>query len=240
MLFKLLRSVFITYFGLRNLSFNVPNYPSSTAGFAVSINHVTGCQNPGQIALTFDDGPGPYTLDLLNILKSNNVQASFFLIGSQIINYPNVVQQQFMNGHIIGDHTFTHPHLPLLNMSSFNSEISLTASLVHNITGRTPKFFRFPYYDYTPAQMTYVTTVDNMIVFFDNLDTKDYINTLTWLTTYTNTITFANPLTDSFIVINHDIYNTTVSLVNKQIQIGKQAGFRFVTLEECIGYSAYV
>ena len=204
-------------------------YQKYPTGFTVSENSASGCQNPGQIALTFDDGPSQYTSRLLNILKINNITASFFLIGENISNYSNIVLQQYMDGHNIGDHTFNHLYSSGLSSQTFNSEINSTAIIIKNITGQ--------YYDYTPVELAYVTTT--MIVIFDNLDTLDYSNTKKWINTYTSIINSANVSTDSFVVLNHDTYLTTVNMVNTQINIGKKAGFKFVSLEECIGWNAY-
>ena len=215
------------------------SYPKYQGGFTVSEDYLTGCQNPGQIALTFDDGPSIFTGKLLDELKRNNVTASFFLVGNRISNYSDTVRQAYLDGHIIGDHSYSHANLSTLKTKAFNYEVTTTSTLIYNITGKYPKFFRFPYYDYTQITLNNVMNTKKMIIFFDNLDTEDYVNTANWLNTFNSTIQASNVLSDSYIVLNHDIYNTTVEKVNSMIAIGKQAGFKFVSLEECIGWNGY-
>jgi peptidoglycan/xylan/chitin deacetylase (PgdA/CDA1 family) len=244
MLFTKLFLAFFSFSGSNNLRSLNPvqtngTYPKSPGGFTVSADYSTGCVNPGQIALTFDDGPGQYSRQLLDILKVNNVTASFFLIGNLIPNYSDVVSQAFADGHIIGDHSYTHANLSTLKSKAFNYEIAATSSLIYNATGKYPKFFRFPYYAYTQSTLNYVLNTKKMIVFFDNLDTKDYVDTANWLNTYNSSISASNVSIDSFIVLNHEIYTTTVDQVNSMIAIGKNAGYKFVSLEECIGFSGY-
>ena len=215
------------------------SYPKYPGGFTVSDDYLTGCRNPGQIALTFDDGPSEFTRQLLDVLKGNNVTASFFLVGNRISNYSDVVRQAYLDGHIIGDHSYSHANLSTLKTKAFNYEIGTTSALIYNITGKYPKFFRFPYFDYTQTTLNNVINIKKMIAFFDNLDTEDYVDQVNWLSTFNSTISSSNITMDSYIVLNHDIYNTTIVKVDSMIAIGKQAGFKFVSLEECVGWSGY-
>jgi len=60
------------------------------------------------IALTFDDGPGKFTVPILELLKEHNITATFFMEGSQVEDYPQIARQVFDAGHEIGNHTYTH------------------------------------------------------------------------------------------------------------------------------------
>ena len=78
-----------------------------------------------QIALTFDDGPHPsLTPKILEILARYDIQATFFMVGQNVINYPTAAKAVIDAGHEIGNHTFTHPHLAALDESSIMQEIN--------------------------------------------------------------------------------------------------------------------
>src|SRR5689334_10896055 len=77
-----------------------------------------------QIALTFDDGPNdPHTLRLLDVLAKHNVRATFFLIGCYVRQRPDIVREIAKQGHVIGNHTFTHPLLTFQSRSSARKEL---------------------------------------------------------------------------------------------------------------------
>src|SRR3954466_11488332 len=81
--------------------------------------------DPRQLALTFDDGPNdPHTLHLLDVLAKHNVKATFFLIGKFVQQRPDIVARIVAEGHCIGNHTQTHPRLPLLNATEVRKELN--------------------------------------------------------------------------------------------------------------------
>jgi peptidoglycan/xylan/chitin deacetylase (PgdA/CDA1 family) len=94
------------------------------------------------VALTFDDGPNPpYTGQVLDILKRKGVKATFFLIGQQVRGNAGLVRRELSEGHIIGNHTFTHA-----NVSGGNAgQLTSTTNVIRSVTGYTPCVFRPPY-----------------------------------------------------------------------------------------------
>ena len=97
------------------------------------------------VALTFDDGPDPiHTPRILNILEENNIKATFFLIGSKIETYPELVKRIYEEGHIIGNHTFSTPSYTLWNSNKIYEDIRKTNDIIYKITGKFPFFFRPP------------------------------------------------------------------------------------------------
>ncbi len=101
---------------------------------------------PGMIALTFDDGPDPEaTPRILELLAAHDVHATFFLIGRQAERYPELVRGIARAGHTIGNHTWRHSYLfPLYPPSLVAREIDRTQDLITELTGTTPRFFRAP------------------------------------------------------------------------------------------------
>jgi peptidoglycan-N-acetylglucosamine deacetylase len=106
----------------------------------------TGFENSNKIALTFDDGPDPvYTPKILDILKEKNVKATFFLIGSNVREYPELVNRIIAEGHDIGNHTFTHNHFDE-SVSELNvAQIDATDVSIRQATGYRSLTFRTPY-----------------------------------------------------------------------------------------------
>jgi peptidoglycan/xylan/chitin deacetylase (PgdA/CDA1 family) len=99
-----------------------------------------------QIALTFDDGPTtPYTEQVLEILKSRKVPATFFVCGTNVERFPQIIQRIHSEGHAIGNHTFSHPFPYFRGRKFFAAEIDRTQQAIEKVTGQRPVIFRPPY-----------------------------------------------------------------------------------------------
>ncbi|HEY6118487.1 MAG TPA: polysaccharide deacetylase family protein, partial [Pyrinomonadaceae bacterium] len=103
--------------------------------------------HPGEIALTFDDGPDPeWTPAILDILKQENVPATFFIIGKNGQAHPELLRRLVNEGHEVGNHTFTHPNLGEVPGPLTDLELNATQRLIESITGRSTVLFRPPYF----------------------------------------------------------------------------------------------
>ena len=101
---------------------------------------------PGELALTFDDGPNPvWTPRLLDLLASHEVRATFFLVGSRAQTQPALVRQIVAAGHLIGNHSWSHPNLALSSARRIIEELSRTNQILAQIAGTPPRYFRPPY-----------------------------------------------------------------------------------------------
>jgi len=99
-----------------------------------------------QIALTFDDGPNdPHTLNLLDFLAKHNVRASFFLIGRYVQQRPDIVREIAKQGHVIGNHTFSHPFLTFHGSEGIRKEIQLCRDAITDAVGENSNLFRPPW-----------------------------------------------------------------------------------------------
>ncbi|MEH2054366.1 polysaccharide deacetylase family protein [Nostoc sp.] len=100
--------------------------------------------NEKVIALTFDDGPGPKnTAQILEILKKNNIKATFFMIGEMVKYFPQVAKQVAADGHVIGNHTWHHWYRRM-DVATAASEIDRTAEIIYKTTGEKTTLFRPP------------------------------------------------------------------------------------------------
>jgi peptidoglycan-N-acetylglucosamine deacetylase len=99
-----------------------------------------------EIALTFDDGPNdPHTLALLDVLAKHNVHATFFVIGKYVRQRPDIVREIVARGHIVGNHTFTHPLLTLEPARRIRDEIKNCRTAIEDAIGQHSNLFRPPW-----------------------------------------------------------------------------------------------
>ena len=107
-----------------------------------------------QIALTYDDGPNdPHTLRLLEVLAKHNVHATFFMIGRYVQQRPEIVREVVKAGHVIGNHTFTHPLLTLQSAAQIRQELSNCRSALQDAIGDHSNLFRPPFGGRRPATL---------------------------------------------------------------------------------------
>ena len=106
-----------------------------------------GASTAGQhvIALTFDDGPGPYTPQVLSVLEQYHVPATFFEIGENVAQYPQYTQMVAAAGYPVEDHTWSHPDLSTLAAGQIATQIEQTQNEIRSVTGDTPACLRPPY-----------------------------------------------------------------------------------------------
>src|SRR5271168_1310058 len=105
-----------------------------------------------QIALTYDDGPNdPHTLRLLDVLAKHNINATFFLIGRYVRERPEIVREIVQAGHVVGNHTFTHPLLTLKNEAQIRKQISDCRAALEDAVGEHSNLFRPPFGGRRPA-----------------------------------------------------------------------------------------
>jgi peptidoglycan/xylan/chitin deacetylase (PgdA/CDA1 family) len=117
------------------------------------------------VYLTFDDGPHPVaTPAVLNILQRFNIKATFFFLGKNILQYPNMVREVIAAGHTIGNHGFSHNHLIFKNQSYIKKEITDTAAALQSVTGRTTTMFRPPYGDISCSMLRAVRSTQHQPV----------------------------------------------------------------------------
>jgi peptidoglycan-N-acetylglucosamine deacetylase len=99
-----------------------------------------------EIALTFDDGPNPYyTPQVLAILQQYGVKATFFDVGYLVADYPNIVRQEYNEGNIVANHSWSHPVLTYLSAQAILSQLTSTTNAIRAAIGVRPTFFRPPY-----------------------------------------------------------------------------------------------
>ena len=125
------------------------------------------------VALTFDDGPGPYTSAILRVLERTHTPATFFVIGREARLYPRVVATESRDGFEVGDHTETHPFLSALPASIQEAQIVDAARSIQAAGAPFPRLFRPPYGSFDAATLGVLRALHMLIVLW-SADTSDY------------------------------------------------------------------
>lgn len=177
------------------------------------------------IALTFDDGPGPYTDELLDILKAKNVHATFFVLGSRLEGYKDTVKRICDEGHQLAMHGFDHADMKRQSNSAIEWELGETRRLLNEITGRQADYvFRPPYGSYDGR----VLAAANIPSICWTIDTMDWSHRNTQKT-YEAVVKGAF---DGAIALQHDIHISSVKAVGSIIDTLKDAGYEMLTVDE--------
>ena len=114
-----------------------------------------------QLALTYDDGPNdPHTMRLLEVLARHEVPATFFLIGRYVQQRPDLVREIVKAGHIIGNHTFTHPLLTFKSSAEVRKELTECHSAIQDAVGQYSNLFRPPFGGRRPAVLRIARELD--------------------------------------------------------------------------------
>jgi len=114
-----------------------------------------------QLALTYDDGPNdPHTLRLLEVLAKHGVHATFFLIGRYVHQRPDIVREVVKAGHVVGNHTFTHPLLTFKSAAELRLELSSCRAALEDAIGTHSNLFRPPFGGRRPAVLRIVRKLD--------------------------------------------------------------------------------
>ncbi|MCC9312697.1 MAG: polysaccharide deacetylase family protein [Candidatus Nanosynbacter sp.] len=178
------------------------------------------------IALTFDDGPGPYTEKLLDILDKYDAKATFFLIGSKVSGQASVVRNIQARGHQLGNHSWSHPELPKLSVDQIAGEIDRTNEAIRQATGVKPSILRPPYGAVNGVVLEQLR-LRNMSSILWSVDTRDWADRNSQIVC-SRAVAGARP---GAVILMHDIHQTSVNAVPCILSSLKQQGYSFVTIQ---------
>jgi len=186
------------------------------------------------IALTFDDGPGPYTDRLLQILKDNDAKATFFLIGNKVAANPAGAKRIADAGMEIGNHTWEHPNMATIPQEDIAAQFAKANDAITAATGRTPTLYRTAgglsddVVRQTAGRFGLAEILWDVIPF-------DWANDSNTAATRSMLMTYIKP---GSVVLFHDTYTSTVDLVYQFIPVLKANGYHLVTVSELLGSRA--
>ena len=182
------------------------------------------------IALTFDDGPGPYTEKLLDILDKYDAKATFFLIGSKVSARANTLRSIQARGHQLGNHSWSHPELPKLSVDQIAGEIDQTNNAIKQAVGTKPNIIRPPYGAFNRAVLEQFRQRGMSAVVW-SVDTRDWADRNSEIVCSRAVAGARN----GAVILMHDIHPTSVNAVPCILDSLKQQGYSFVTVQNLIG-----
>ncbi|EJT97991.1 glycoside hydrolase/deacetylase [Dacryopinax primogenitus] len=219
-----------------------------TCGECTRETDITTCPDKMTWGLSYDDGPTWNTPALLNYLQSVNLRSTFFVVGSRAISRPQILQDEYMLGHQVCVHTWSHPYLTTLTTEEIVAELGWTREAMRQIIGVSPNCMRPPYGDIddrvraismamgmTPIIWTTYKGVD--------FDTNDWhipagtVSANDVLGTFQQILTQDAPnLNSGFIVLEHDLYQQTVDLAVGYVLPNALASglFQIMPIIECL------
>jgi peptidoglycan/xylan/chitin deacetylase (PgdA/CDA1 family) len=133
----------------------------------------SGAGGKREIALTFDDGPGPYTPQVLDVLEREHVPATFFVIGVELRYFSASTVREIRDGFVIGDHTETHPMLAQLTAHDQREELFEQLARIELLGGPRPTLFRPPYGSFNQTTFNLLHQMHMLMVLW-SVDTDDY------------------------------------------------------------------
>lgn len=180
------------------------------------------------VAITFDDGPHPvYTLSVLKLLKKFNAKATFFCVGKEVEKYPDIVKKIIGQGHLIGNHTYSHSNtFGFMNAHQIINEINTTDKIINAVTLKKPLLFRPPFGVTNPSIAKAIQKTKHQVIGWSvrSLDTvlktdKKIVNRI------------VKKLKTGDIILLHDTSEKTVIALEQLLLILQQEHYKIVTVD---------
>lgn len=220
-----------------------------TCGGCTRETDISVCPNKLDWGVSFDDGPSPYTPLLLDYLNTNNIKSTFFVVGSRVLSYPDILITEYLAGHQISVHTWAHASLTKLSNEQIVAELGWTKKAIKDTIGVTPNTFRPPYGDIDDRVRAIAAQMGLTPIMWSRyegkaFDTTDWnipggqANGETALSKFESILEEMAPKLDTgFIVLEHDLYQQTVDLavgyfLPMAISSGKYA---MKSISDCLG-----
>lgn len=214
---------------------------SKSAQMKSRINYVvedkilySGNRQKNQVALTFDDGPSIYMDEILDILKENDVKATFFLIGSHVEKYPETIKRITEEGHEIGNHSWSHRNFSKLTADEIRQELDKTTEIIVSTGGKASNLFRPPYGNNSEESVAIIHDHGYNIVNW-SVDSKD------WSGVSVNRIlaNVQSRLAPGSVILMHcsgkkKAMTNILSALPKVIALIREQGYEFATVSEVL------
>lgn len=205
------------------------NLPATGASSGITFSRVSVTQP--YIAMTFDDGPHPKnTPRLLDMLRERNIKATFYVIGSNVDLYPNVLRRTVSEGHEIGNHSYKHPVLSKMSDSAVREELSKTRDAVARAAGVQPRTMRPPYGALLQRQREWIHEEFGYPTILWSVDPLD------WKRPGPAAVTsrILTGTTPGAIILSHDLHAGTVDAMPATLDGLLRKGFKFVTVSQLL------
>ena len=203
---------------------------SAQAGWMAPVRSGTDCSRHRCVALTFDDGPGAFTAELVALLHRHRAPATFFVVGNRVVQARDLLRTTSAAGMEIGNHSHEHRELPLLPRRELTAELEPTSKEIAAVTGRRPTLLRPPYGARNAA-------VDKVAKKLGMADILWDVDTLDWLHADAKRVrsVAVRSARRGSIILMHDVNRTTVAAVPGIIADLRRQGYTLVTVTDLLG-----
>ena len=184
-------------------------------------------KNQKVVALTFDDGPNPATTNqALDTLSKYGIKATFFVLGKNVSGNEEILKRMKADGHVIGNHSWSHPVLSKLSLDEAKKQITDTEDALTKVLGSSSKLMRPPYGAITDDIRN---SLDLSFIMWD-------VDSLDWKSKNEASILteIQRQVRNGSIILMHDIHAETVNALPKIIDYLKEQGYHFVTVPEML------
>lgn len=203
--------------------------PAAPPGPQITFNsvHVDG----PFVAITFDDGPhATLTPKLLDLLAKHRMKATFFFVGQNVEEYPEIVKRAAREGHEIASHSWSHPNLGKMSDEAVRRELQKTDDAIVAAVGTRPTLMRPPYGSITPRQKSWIHEAFGYRIIIWDVDPLD------WRRPGVSVVTqrIVNGTQPGSIILAHDIHPPTIEAMPATFEQLLAKGFKFVTVSELL------
>lgn len=225
------------------------NWSSVIDNTVVPSEIIKTCPVSTNWAVTYDDGPGVLTDNVLKDLASVNIKGTFFVVGSQVLQYPNTLLAAYNAGHQIAIHTWSHANLTNITDDEIISEIVWTAKIIKDVIGVTPTMIRPPYGEVNDRVQKIITNLGLKTILW-NRDPTDWCfsklppvapcaltDTPSKIVDYFKTW-ISEPLVGS-ISLEHDLFNNSAQNILPSVNVLLTSKYNITNVVGCIGGNAY-
>src|SRR6059036_4354243 len=183
------------------------------------------------IAMTFDDGPSAtITPKLLDLLAARHIKATFFVIGENVAEHPEIVARAAQEGHEIANHSWSHPNFGKMSDENVRRQLQQTDDAIKNATGKRPTLLRPPYGSITAREKRWIHDEFGYQIILWDVDPYDWKRP--GPAVVRNRI--LKETQPGSIVLSHDIHPGTIEAMPSTLDALEGKGFKFVTVSELI------
>lgn len=178
------------------------------------------------ISLTFDDAPSPKTKELVDLLKSLEIKATFFILGCNLKYYKEELKYIYDNGHEIGNHSYSHPDFKKITVDKGIEEINKTQKLIFDVINRYPRVFRFPYGSVNKEVLKQIDLA-TVLWSIDSMDWENYQTDVILSRVRSN-------LKNGGIILFHDFKYFNKEAITTIVKELQTEGYTFVTVSDLL------
>ncbi|RDX40544.1 hypothetical protein OH76DRAFT_1366073 [Lentinus brumalis] len=221
-----------------------------TCGGWTSGNDIVSCPEKNTWGVSFDDGPAPYSEKLLKYLDDHDLSATFFVVGSRVVSYPDILIAEYMAGHEISVHTWSHHPLTAMTNEQVVAELGWTRHAIQTVLGVTPTTMRPPFGDIDNRVRAIANAMGLRPIIWTTgpggpFDTNDWRVPAGEHTGEESFATFesilgnATTMDTGFIVLEHDLFEITVDLAvgyTLDAALTHNPPFKLESIGECMSF----